>query len=313
MNYYRESPEYFQLWDTLFGIKNWTFSDVLPYFMKSENNLDPILLRDGYHRKGGYLSVSTTFPDIMIQRYIMAAKIMGYSRTHSDGRNPFGVTVMQTTTKYGVRQSSAVAFLESNIKENLHTFGYSSVTKILFDDQKRAIGVTFSRNGTNHNVFARKEVIISAGVIGSPQLLMLSGIGPKEHLEELNISVISDLRVGDNLIYSILVSIEYDIKNQTEIPKPVLSDENKYEYYIKHSGPLAYKASALLCFKQIPYKNFTQVCNGLVLPRIEFLGENFDRLMFNLELKNEWHDYYRPYLGRAYFELLIGIRRPKSK
>ncbi len=313
LNYYRESPEYFHHWDILYGIKNWTYFDVFPYFLKSENNLDPKLLHDGYHKKGGRLSVSTPIPDIMIQRFIKAANIMGYQRTHRDGKYPFRVTVLQTTTKLGVRQSASVAFLESDIKDNLHTVGYSLVTKIIFNDQKRAIGVTFSRNGENYKVFARKEIIISAGAIGSPQLLMLSGIGPKEHLKELNIPIVSNLRVGDNLIYSTLVSIEYDIKNQTEIPKPVLSDENKYDYYIKHSGTLAYKASALLCFKQIPYKNFTQVCNGLVLPRIEFLGENLDRLVFNLELKNEWQDYYRPYIGRAYFELLIGIRRPKSK
>jgi choline dehydrogenase-like flavoprotein len=280
--------------------------------MKSENNLDPNLLRDGYHRKGGRLSLSTIFPDIMIQRYIKAAKIMGYSRTYSDGRNPFGVTVMQTTTKYGVRQSSAVAFLESNIKENLHTFGYSSVTKILFDDQKRAIGVTFSRNGTNHNVFARKEVIISAGVIGSPQLLMLSGIGPKEHLEELNISVISDLRVGDNLVYSTLVDIDYDIKNQSEIVEPIFNLENKYDYYVRHSGPLAYKASAVHCFKEIPYKNFSQLSHGFLLPRIGALNKDLDKLVLNLELKNEWKDYYRPYVGRASFALYSGIRRSKS-
>jgi choline dehydrogenase len=225
--------------------------------MKSENNLDPKLVRDGCHRKGGRLSVSTVVPDIMIRRFLKAAKIMGYPRTHSNGTDPFGVTVMQTTAKYGIRQSASVAFLESDIKENLHIFGYSLVTKILFNDRKRAIGVIFNRGSRNHKVFARKEVIISAGAIGSPQLLMLSGIGPKEHLRDLNITVVSNLRVGHNLIFSTLVTMDYDIKNQSEIPEPVLNSENKYNYYVKHSGPLSYKASAVHYFKQVFYKNFT--------------------------------------------------------
>lgn len=86
-------------------------------------------------------------------------------------------------------------------RQNLHVAIFSRVTKILIDPiTKKTIGVEFVKKGKNRTVYARKEVILSAGAINSPQLLMLSGIGPKQHLENLNIPVIEDLPVGRNLL-----------------------------------------------------------------------------------------------------------------
>lgn len=77
---------------------------------------------------------------------------------------------------------------------------FSRVTKILIDPlTKTAVGVEFVKKGKNRTVFAKKEVILSAGPINSPQLLMLSGVGPKDHLNNLGIPVIQDLPVGQNL------------------------------------------------------------------------------------------------------------------
>lgn len=78
---------------------------------------------------------------------------------------------------------------------------FSRVTKILIDPiTKKTIGVQFTKKGKNRTVYAKKEVILSAGPINSPQLLMLSGVGPKQNLEHLNIPVIKDLPVGQNLL-----------------------------------------------------------------------------------------------------------------
>lgn len=85
-------------------------------------------------------------------------------------------------------------------RQNLHVAIFSRVTKILIDPQtKKAIGVEFVKKGISRIVYAKKEVILSAGPINSPQLLMLSGIGPKNHLQNLGIPVIQDLPVGQNL------------------------------------------------------------------------------------------------------------------
>lgn len=190
LNYYRESPEYFHQWESIYGIKNWTYEDVTPYFTKSENNLDSTLvqMKDSLHKTGGPLSVSTANSDIILRKYMIASEKMGYNETLPDGRHPFGVSVMQRTiNKDGVALSTSSAYLETKLRPNLNTFGNAFVTKILFDKQNHTIGVKFQKEGSFWLVKARKEVIISAGVIGSPQLLMLSGVGPKEHLDELDI------------------------------------------------------------------------------------------------------------------------------
>lgn len=106
----------------------------------------------------------------------------------------------------GGRCSAAKAYLNSvRERENLHVLTFAFVTRILFKNgssSKRkveATGVTFDRFGERHSVYARKEVIISAGAIKSPHLLMLSGIGPRKVLEEFGIPVLADLPVGLNL------------------------------------------------------------------------------------------------------------------
>jgi len=316
MNYYRESPEYFDQWESEFGIKNWTFKDVLPFFLRSENNLDPKIVEEsnGLHRTGGQLSVSTVVPDKILERYLKAAQMLGYSETFADGRNPFGYTIMQRSIKGGVRQSAATAFLESNsrVYSNLHSIGYSFVTKILFDDKNRAIGVIFYSKGVNHTVRAHKEVIISAGVIGSPHLLMLSGIGPEQHLRALSIPVISNLKIGDNVQNEIGLTLNYDIKDQFEIEKPILTLDNNYTFFVEGGGPLAYKSSGVTCLREVTYHKNPNLSNGCLLSRLGFLSSDLEKLVKNHALRNQWKDYYRPYLGRAYFGLLPTIRRTKS-
>jgi choline dehydrogenase-like flavoprotein len=97
--------------------------------------------------------------------------------------------------------SASKAYIQSvKNRQNLHVAIFCRVTKILIDPlSKKTIGVEFVKKGKNRRVFAKKEVILSAGPINSPQLLMLSGIGPKEHLNNLGIPVIQDLPVGQNL------------------------------------------------------------------------------------------------------------------
>ena len=110
-----------------------------------------------------------------------------------------GSTVLQTNIKDGRRLSTASAYLEPNLdkRPNLHIAANSYVSQILIENNT-AVGVNFVSNWHNYAVYARQEVIVSAGTINSAKLLMLSGIGPKEHLEQLNISVVADLPVGLN-------------------------------------------------------------------------------------------------------------------
>lgn len=184
------------------GSPGWSYKDVLPYFIKSENSQikgDP-----GYHGHGGYWNVKYYKPNSeQMSAFIEGSKSVWYSTVSGDynGKEQLGAFYNQINNIKQYRQSTSKAFLEPIAdRKNLRILTYSYVTKILINpDTKKAIGVEFTRNGTTYIVNAQKEVVLSAGTINSPQILMLSGIGPQKHLEEMKISVIKDLPVGKNL------------------------------------------------------------------------------------------------------------------
>ena len=314
MNYYRESPQYYQFWTDITGVKNWTYFDVLPYFRKFENNLDKHLVRDSpyVHTTGGPLTITTANPDPILRAYLKAAELVGYPYTYPDGRQPFGSTIFQRNIKRGVRQSTSLVFLEHNYRTNLHILGQTLVTKIVFNERKRAIGVQFYRNYKFHTVFVRNEVIVSAGTIGSPKLLMLSGVGPKEHLQSLGIPVVADRRVGDNFLQGLDTVINFDIKNQSLIDKPSETIENYAKYFINGTGPLAYIATGETNFPEITYLGIPGLNNGFVLLRVSQLGSDLEALVKNFKLKSEWREYYRPYLNRSRLTVVPALKKPLS-
>lgn len=127
---------------------------------------------------------------------------MGYDIVDVNGAQQTGFAFFQYTMRRATRCSAAKAFVRPiSLRPNFHLALWTHVTRILIDPQsRRAYGVEFIREGKRQVVYARKEVILSAGAINSPQLLMLSGIGPKEHLEEVGIPVIYDSPgVGQNV------------------------------------------------------------------------------------------------------------------
>lgn len=145
--------------------------------------------------------------------------------------------------KNGRRCSTNTAFLfPAKRRSNLHVKKNSMVTRILIDNvTKKAVGVEFVSNRKKHRVFARKEVIISAGAINSPQLLMLSGIGPKQHLEEKKIPLIKHLQVGENLMDHVALgglillinsTVSFNMDNILDNPK------NINDFLKNHNGPL---------------------------------------------------------------------------
>ncbi|XP_054708986.1 glucose dehydrogenase [FAD, quinone]-like [Uloborus diversus] len=183
------------------GARGWAWKDVLPYFLKSEDNTDPELMNNIFHHKGGYLTVqSAQYNSTLMHAFAKAAAERGYEYRDINGNRQTGFSRIQGTLRNGRRCSTAKAFLiPAQNRKNLHIVNNALVTKVLINTKKDAYGVRFEINGQKYDVRVRKEVIVSGGTINSPQLLMLSGIGPRKHLEELNIPVIADLPVGDNL------------------------------------------------------------------------------------------------------------------
>lgn len=219
MQYVRGSRHDYDGWAKE-GCKGWSYKDVLPYFIKSEDIQIPELKNSEYHGKGGYLSVSDgTSTPLSKNAYAPAMKEIGLPFTDCNGKSQIGYCNSQETIRNGERASTVKAFLRPVMdRKNLHVSMKSFVTKILIKD-KKAVGVAFIKDNKKYIIMAKKEVILSAGSVNSPQILMLSGIGPKKHLEEKGIPVVADLPVGDNLQDHIMTFIDFHDNTSSALNK----------------------------------------------------------------------------------------------
>lgn len=199
MIYTRGHPSDYDHWAAL-GNLGWSYDELLPYFKKSENNT---VFEDEYHGNDGPLYVSNLQSNNPFQKiYLNAAKEAGFPiNPDFNGAMQEGLGIYQVTQKNGERWSAARGYLHPIIgkRRNLHIQTHVQVEKILFEG-RRAIGVSYTQNGKQHVMHANKEVILCAGAFHSPQLLMVSGVGPKDQLRQLGIPVVHDLPgVGQNL------------------------------------------------------------------------------------------------------------------
>ena len=219
MQYTRGSRHDYDEWETL-GCTGWGYKDVLPYFLKSEDIMIESLKSSKYHSTGGYLAVSGGGVTPLTEKFLKAGKEIGYDIIDYNGETMEGFSENQLNVRNGVRSSTALEFLGvAKDRTNLHVGINSLVTKIAIED-KMAKGVSVIRNERKHFIEAKKEVIISAGAVNSPQLLMLSGIGPKAHLKELGIPVLLDLPVGENLQDHMLMFVMTSFNRSDGITKP---------------------------------------------------------------------------------------------
>ncbi|CAG2181345.1 unnamed protein product, partial [Oppiella nova] len=175
MVYMRGNPRDYDLWAAA-GARGWSWPEVFPYFIKSEDNRDPRLVATGYHGVGGPLTVNTpSVPRRMSEVFVGAGPALGYPVGDVNGATQSQFSIPQTTSRDGMRLSAAKAYLEPLVdRHNLHVLTKAYVTRVLFDGNRRAVGVEFDRLFKRYTVRARKEVILSAGAINSPKLLMLS-------------------------------------------------------------------------------------------------------------------------------------------
>ncbi|HEY5389091.1 MAG TPA: GMC family oxidoreductase N-terminal domain-containing protein [Solirubrobacteraceae bacterium] len=190
------------------GAAGWAYQDVLPYFRRSEDNERG---EDTYHGVGGPLSISDSRSmHPLVDTMIEAAAQAGHERNPDfNGARQEGVGRFQFNQRDGLRWSTADAFLHpARERSNLDVLAHALSTRILFEGE-RAAGVEIVRDDELIEVRAQREVILSAGSYQSPVLLMLSGIGPAEHLTALGIEVRTDLPVGDNLQDHCMANLNY--------------------------------------------------------------------------------------------------------
>ena len=199
----------FENWGQL-GLSNWNYESVLPYFKKSESieGLDT-----EYRNTDGPLKLSRTENgNILSKVYLEAAKEAGYEINNDmNGYKQEGFGLMDTTIFDGKRQSTSVTYLHPiKQRQNLTLITNIQVSKIIIENSV-AIGVEIKNKNKLKKIFAEKEVLLSAGAINSPQILMLSGVGPEEELKNHDIKIISALNgVGENLQDHLETYVQYE-------------------------------------------------------------------------------------------------------
>lgn len=223
------------------GNPGWSYAEVLPYFLKSERNLG---IRDAWHGAEGPLTV-TSHPSghPLVERYFAAAQACGIPYNPDfNGATQAGCGPLQATIGDGARCCAARAFLDpARARPNLTVLTHAYVTRLLLRNQ-RAAGVEYLRNGQSQRAEASREVILAAGALRSPQLLLLSGIGPARELAPLGIEVQLDLPgVGKHLQDHLHTRVRCAITQPLTFPALPAADRAAAgrDYAAHGAGPLA--------------------------------------------------------------------------
>ncbi len=248
--YVRGQPQDYDHWRQL-GNTGWAWDDVLPYFLKSEDQQRGANSR---HATGGPLAVS----DMRLKReicdaWVAAAQTAGYPfNPDYNGETQEGVGYFQFTCRNGLRCSTAKAFLNPARRRSNLKIMTNTLTERLVVEDRRVVGVELRRGGSQHTVRASKEVILCAGAIGSPQILMLSGVGDAAQLQNLEIDVQYDApHVGKNMQDHLQARLVYKCN------EPTLNDEVSSlfgrikiaaEYALFRTGPMTMAASLVTAF-----------------------------------------------------------------
>jgi len=239
MIYMRGHRDNYDAWRDA-GNAGWGYADVLPYFKRSENNSRGA---DEYHGTGGPLDVSDVVANPMSELLVQAsAQALGVRENRDfNGAEQEGMGRHQATIRDGVRCSTSLGFLSpTHSRRNLTVHADSLVTSLVIEGG-RAAGVRYRRGGRDDMARAGREVLLAAGAIGSPHLMLLSGIGPADDLRAAGVDVVADVPgVGKNLQDHLLVSVAYrDKSGMTGGVTPLNLLGWLGRYLLTRRGPLA--------------------------------------------------------------------------
>ncbi|XP_022254991.1 glucose dehydrogenase [FAD, quinone]-like [Limulus polyphemus] len=288
MLYIRGNRRDYDRWEREHGAYGWGWNDVFPYFLKAGDNRDPLLANNGFHGRGGHLTVSNP-PHVMPLAYafIEAGKTFGYPNIDLNGPRQSGFAIPQGTIRRGARCSTAKAYLRpASGRPNLDIVIFAFVTKIIFDDNFRARAVNYDKLGISHVVFARKEIILSAGTVNSPNL--------QDHVYPAALAFIVDQPVTVFLLRAI---------------KP----SNIVKYFTKGKGPLTILGGVEgLGFINTKFANVTDdypdieihFLSGSVVSDLEVA------FRANQGITDEiWEGVYKRYLGVEIFYPLTSMKK----
>jgi 4-pyridoxate dehydrogenase len=232
------------------GALGWSYSDVLPYFRKLETWTE-----GGSDIRGGEGPIGVEWArklDPIYDAWIDAAKAAGYAEVHDNSSGDTeGIARSQYSIRNGRRSSASTAYLKPALKRSNLTLKTKVLATRILLDGKRATGIEYAERGALKRVSAAREVILSGGTFNTPQLLMLSGIGPTDHLREVGIDPLVDLPVGKNLQDHWAAVVMYARKTAGPFRDLMRFDRmavNMLRAYFLGSGPATSIPSGVLAF-----------------------------------------------------------------
>jgi choline dehydrogenase-like flavoprotein len=301
------------------GNPGWSYQDVLPYFQKLENSEVPDRT-PGVAGVGGPVTLSyPRWKSAISPMFLKAGEELGFPNVDYNGRRQIGFSFAQVNIENGWRASSNNAYIKPLKRPNLTVQMLSTVNKLLINEKtKTATGVTYTFAGISFKAHAKREVVISAGAIASPKLLMLSGIGPKAHLDEMGIRCLIDLPVGFNMVDHAGPSGLTIFTNASVLdPKQVTSFRTLLDYVVNREGLLTSPGAV----EAIAFLNSTDYTNLNSQPEFELfmisgsflLFERFSDA-FNVN-KTIFAEYFKPQEARKLeaFIILPLVLHPKSQ
>ncbi|XP_069180994.1 glucose dehydrogenase [FAD, quinone] isoform X2 [Procambarus clarkii] len=320
MFYLRGHRNDYDNWEAL-GNPGWGFKDVFPYFLKMEDYRGKITKKNAHlHGFGGPLTVENKkWRTPIVQGWLKAGKLFGYNTVDPSDPNLIGFSVVDYTTRNSMRWSTAEAYVKpSTFRSNLHVVLNAHVTQILFNEKKRAVGVKFLHKGKVKSVHARREVILSAGAINSPQILMLSGVGPADQLDRHGIPLVANVPgVGRNLMdHAYLNGISWTTRNGSSFNVLDTARPEVLKEYIHRRDGLLTTAVSIEAYAyplaEVGDPNWPEV-------QVTFLpftvGNDFGILSSHILgfRKDLYHQYFVNLGGREGFSITPFLARPKSR
>lgn len=324
MTYIRGNKEEFNNWSNEHGARGWGWDDVFPYYLKSEDSRD-IIDRDLYthfHKSGGLMSVEyQRFDPSFVGPFLDSVKLRGYEIGDYNGKEQLRFNRFQSVKNKGRRVSMKKAYLDqAKERKNLDVMTFTQVTRILFDPHQRAVGVEYLKNNKVARVLALNEVILSAGTLRTPQILLLSGIGDAKTLNKTSIQMIAELPgVGKNLHDHVSTLIHYQVNgSDTLLPSRVNTPANYAAYTMEGKGALTSSGEVAVGFIQ------TKLINGSntkvpdisisyhALAPTSFVDDEFWVSAVGFK-QRAWDNYFKNYYSKEITTMGIKLTNPKSR
>jgi choline dehydrogenase len=300
MLYVRGHPRDYDEWRQL-GADGWSYADVLPYFKKAEGGWQGDTAHHGGSGPTGTTRINTR--GLHFDAFMQSARMAGHPVTEDiNGEQPEGFTPVDIMVKGGVRASAANCYLKPAMGRPNLTVRTGALAHRVLLEKGRATGVEYSRGASTETVHAEREVILSGGAYNSPQLLMLSGIGPADELAAHGIKVAQDLPgVGRNLQEHILTFVQFATKGPVTFMSALRWDK------------LAFSTLQWMAFKSGPMANQPLTALGFVKSRPDLERPDLEIFCNPVRLDADvWFPVIKPALPHA-FESCPSLLHPHSR